>query len=247
LKDFLKANGLEVLLSLLKLENNPLANTSSIAAKNENVIGNGGGGGGGGGGNLKHSLEYETKQDIYIVLLQLLRLILFGSIYALDPMVVSAPSIVVCQAVPSSLTMTTSSEAANCKRPSTEPIITTCSKKTITSSMILSNQLNEQQETESSMTLSTLPMSSIGLTSSNAFNSQSNAFSSEVNNLNLIEKMTLSEVIDLVMQLLTIFWSASAGNIQLTYNCTMSTSSSLNSLSTNTINLCSSDNITCKS
>lgn len=206
----------------------------------------------GSGANLKHSLEYETKQDIYIVLLQLLRLILFGSIYALDPTVASAPS-TVCQAVPSSSSLTamsSTSEAANCKRPSTEPIITTCSKKTITSSMILSNQSNEQQqqqqETESNMTLPTLPTTSTGLTLSNAFNFQTNTTSSEVNNLSLIEKMTLSEVIDLVMQLLTLFWSASAGNIQLTYNCTMSTSSSLNSLSTNTINFCSSDHNTCK-
>jgi hypothetical protein len=119
--------------------------------------------------------------------------------------------------------------------------------------MILSNQSNEQQqqqqqqETESNMTLPTLPTTSTGLTLSNAFNFQTNTTSSEVNNLSLIEKMTLSEVIDLVMQLLTLFWSASAGNIQLTYNCTMSTSSSLNSLSTNTINFGSSDHNTCKS
>ena len=112
------------MFSLLKLENYAVTTLPTSANLTNETKPNGG----------KHTLDYEIKQDIYIVLLQLLRLILFGSIYELDPVVVPCPMITGGQVAGGS----------NCKRPSSEPIVTTCSKKTITSSMIL-NQLSEQE------------------------------------------------------------------------------------------------------
>ncbi len=203
------------MFSLLKLENYATSTTlpSSANIPNETKL-NGG----------KHTLDYENKQDIYIVLLQLLRLILFGSIYELDPVVVPCPIITGGQVAGGS----------NCKRPSSEPIITTCSKKTITPSMIL-NQLNEQKNIGTSTIIAnasqetTTTTTTTNAQTSNAFNNNSTCL--EAKTTNLIQKMTLSEVVDLVMQLLTIFWSAAAGNIQLAYS-SLSASSSLNSLST---------------
>ena len=143
---------------------------------------------------------------------------------------------------------------ANCKRPSSEPILTTCSKKTITSSMIL-NQLNEQENNATSsptinpsqeITTTSINAQTTNLINNNNNNNNINSNNSTMNldakNMSIIQKMTLSEVVDLVMQLLTIFWSAAAGNIQLVYNSSISTSSSLNSLSTALSNYASDNN-----
>ena len=148
LQDFLKANGLEVLTSLLKLE------------------------------SFKSHNDYETKQDIYILLLQLLRLIFFGSYYPLS----SAHQM----------------GQSNHKRPSTEPI-TTCAKKTVTPAMLISGSQGNETNTKWNSNIPTDP-----------------SMNSESKILNVIQKMSINEMIELISQLLVIFWSAAAGNMELT-------------------------------
>ena len=53
----------------------------------------------------------------------------------------------------------------------------------------------------------------------------------EAKTLCIIQKMQINEIIDLITQLITIFWSAAAGNIQLAYSFPISASSSLTSIS----------------
>lgn len=36
--------------------------------------------------------------------------------------------------------------------------------------------------------------------------------------LSILQKLNVGEVTDIIMQLLTIFWSAAAGNLELAYN-----------------------------
>ena len=216
------------MFSLLKLENYATTLPTSANITNETKPIGG-----------KHTLDYEIKQDIYIVLLQLLRLILFGSIYELDSVVVPYPMITGGQVTGGS----------NCKRPSSEPIITTCSKKTITSSMIL-NQLSEQENNGTSSIMTNASQETTTATTTTTNTQTSNAFCNnstylEAKTTSLIQKMTLSEVVDLVMQLLTIFWSAAAGNLQLAYSCSLSASSSLNSLSTALGNYTNENNCNC--
>ena len=104
---------------------------------------------------------------------------------------------------------------SNCKRPSSEPIIKTCSKKTITISMIL-NQLSEQENNGTSSIMTNASQETTTTTTTTT--KQTNAFCNystylEAKTISLIQKMTLREVFDLVMKLLTIFWSASAANL----------------------------------
>ena len=191
-QDFLKSNGLDVLISLLKLD-------TAISPMNANPS-----------ANISLSIdpfktnEYETKQDIYLLLMQLLRLVFFGSIYPLNP------------TVPNS-----SADNSVCKRPSTEPI-TTCAKKTITPAMIFSSSQPSSSQTTS---FSANPQP--------CYETGSSAVFLESKISSIINKMSVSEVIDLITQLLTIFWSASAGNIQLAYNFSVSSSSSLTSIENN--------------
>ncbi len=167
-QDFLKANGLEVLLSLLNLESNHSKHISSA-----NRMG-----------------DYETKQDIYILLLQLIRLVFFGSYYSLNPSNVQ--------------NMIMNSSCVN-KRPASEPI-TTCAKKTITPSMISTNELSLNQSK-----INTGQNLLVNDSNDNSSQSQNNVFS-------LLQRMTVSEVVDTITHLLVIYWGAAAGNIQLAYN-----------------------------
>lgn len=161
-QDFLKANGLEVLINLLQLENyskDPQLN------------------------------QYETKQDIYILSLQLLRLIFFGSYYPL-----ANPA------------LQSSNNCVN-KRPSTEPITTNLAKKTITPSMV---DLHTSGSTN---------FPSLSLLQSQSMDTTAHcADVTETKLLGILQKMSVCEVTDIIMQLLTIFWSAAAGNLELAYN-----------------------------
>lgn len=161
-QDFLKANGLEVLINLLQLENyskDPQLN------------------------------QYETKQDIYILSLQLLRLIFFGSYYPL-----TNPA------------LQSSNNCVN-KRPSTEPITTNLAKKTITPSMV---DLHTSGSTN---------FPSLSLLQSQSMDTTAHfADMTETKLLGILQKMNVCEVTDIIMQLLTIFWSAAAGNLELAYN-----------------------------
>lgn len=89
--DFLQANGLKVIVSLLKLE---------TIGKIEMA-----------------SDDYETKEDIFLLLLQLLHLLIFGSYYPFNQSMI---------------------QSSHNKRPSSEPIswCTSAAKKTITQSMM---------------------------------------------------------------------------------------------------------------
>jgi len=173
LQDFLKANGLETLISLLKLESfsgSSNNNSYQITAKTN---------------------EYETKQDIYILLLQLLRLIFFGSYHPVN-----------------AIAHTNSEYNSVNKRPSSEPI-TTCAKKTILPSMI-DNQSGQTNSTNQTC-----------LSLKNANNCPDSNLSANLNEnkmLNLIEKMSLNEVTDILVQLLIICWASAAGNLQLAHS-----------------------------
>ena len=111
-------------------------------------------------------------------MLQLLRLIFFGSYYPVNP----------------TLQLTNLNNSVN-KRPSTEPI-TTLAKKTITPSMIsCSTTLPPLLSTQNSLVEPpSLPDTRI---------------------LNVIQKIGIAELTDITTQLLTIFWAAAAGNLQL--------------------------------
>lgn len=94
--------------------------------------------------------------------------------------------------------------ALNNKRPSTEPINTTA-KKTITTSMVEFQTVSTNFATFTSMQNPYLES-----------NNQTSNLDDKI--LNIIHKMSLSDVMDIIMQLLTIFWSAAAGNLQLAFS-----------------------------
>jgi len=175
-QDFLKANGLEVLIKLLELEDYQKIGFNTTSEKKTT-------------NQSTDDKDIETKQDIYILLLQLLRLIFFGSYYPLNNTINSN------------------------KRPSTEPI-TTLAKKCITPSMVdLHNNSN------SSYVCAGASSNGAGISSVQAFAYRQSeiASSSAINENDLIQAMSVGEVADLVMQLMTIFWAAAAGNLQLAY------------------------------
>ena len=144
-QEFLKQNGLSILVSLLKLE--PCASPN----------------------------DYEIKQDIYLLLLQLLRLLFFGSYVPLNSVNYSN------------------------KRPSTSDLMSSscCSPKR---SMFQDD--NKQQQ---HLSIEESPQKSTGGNSSKSISTQS-----------LISRFDMIELKELIVQLLVLFWSASAGNIELT-------------------------------
>ncbi len=173
--DFLKANGLEVLIRLLKLEDYQKV---SVSLTTDNTA-----------SESTDSSDYETKQDIYILLLQLLRLVFFGSYYPL------------------------SSTVNSNKRPSTEPI-TTLAKKCITPSMVDLHSSASGAYVSAGSGVSSGAGCSM---QSFAYRQNEAASSSALNENDLMQTMSSSEVTDLIMQMMTIFWAAAAGNLQLAY------------------------------
>lgn len=105
-QDFLQANGLNVLTSLLKLDSFGKIDITSD--------------------------EYETKQDIYLLLLQLLHLLIFGSYYPFNHAQI---------------------HSSHNKRPSSEPI-SCCSsapKKAVTQSMMDDHLLCNSSQQQNSL------------------------------------------------------------------------------------------------
>jgi hypothetical protein len=185
-QNFLRTNGLEILISLLRVECNKMGGDD----------------------------EYKTKQDILILLLQLMRLILFGTYYPQSP--------------------TLQNHVCTNKRPSSEPIeSSTMAKKTITTSMVTAELLSpmtcgptqQPRQTPSSSPLLTHSIADFSKSSTISNQIESNTMCSTLagsslimNDCSSLQKMSLHEIIEIIVQLLKIFWAAAAGNLNLNYN-----------------------------
>lgn len=175
-QDFLKADGLKVLVSLLRLDS--------------------------GACNVDDC--YEIKQDIYILLLQLLHLLIFGSCH----------------------TFSSAAAINHNKRPSSEPLSNcNAAKKTITQSMVddylqsMQNMsfLNLNKNQQFSLINENCPTGAgtgAGAGAGGCSTTATNTFSVNAV-IHLVEKMGVSDVSELISQLLALFWSAAAGNIEL--------------------------------
>lgn len=162
--DFLRSNGLALVVALLRLEP-----SNSPAGTNLN--------------------DYEAKQEIYLLLLQLLRLLFFGSVYPVN---------------------NTAAHISHKRPSSTEPNSSCSAKKPMIQSEGAAASYHHHHSVTSDDAAHT-PQKSVNSVMSRAFAHQNLSITTQ----SLVNRIDASELKELMIQLLILYWSASAGNIEL--------------------------------